>query len=284
MGAQRTSQPRIRFSKMQGLGNDFMVIDGINQSVDLSSTQIQAWADRHFGIGFDQLLLVEPSDRVDFKYRIFNADGSEVQQCGNGARCFAKFVYDQGLTSKTEITVETASGVIVLYIEDNGWVRVNMGPPKFAPECLPFQAEGAALSYEIEALDQVFEIGAVSMGNPHAVLQVDDLVNYPVAQVGKVLESHSRFPERVNVGFAQIVSSNQIQLRVYERGAAETLACGTGACAAMVVLRARNQVDNGVLVSLPGGDLKIVWSGEADESVWMSGPAVTVFSGEIACE
>ena len=273
----------LKFSKMHGLGNDFMVIDGIHQSFTADSAQIAQWADRHFGVGFDQLLVVESATQpdVDFKYRIFNADGSEVQQCGNGARCFAKFVYEQGLTDKKEITVETASGIIVLYIEDSGWVRVNMGAPNFAPTALPFEAPTESDQYELEVLGEQFEIGAVSMGNPHAVLRVSNVEEVPVDKWGAAIESHSRFPERVNVGFAEWVDRQHIKLRVYERGAAETLACGTGACAAMVVFRKRGEVDDEVTVTLPGGELKIVWNGKPQSPVWMSGPAVMVFNGEL---
>ncbi|BCN92669.1 diaminopimelate epimerase [Thiomicrorhabdus immobilis] len=276
-------QPTIKFTKMQGLGNDFMVIDAIHQSVEFSVDKIQLWSDRHFGIGFDQLLVVEQASQagVDFRYRIFNADGSEVQQCGNGARCFARFVYDKGLTDKTEIKVETASGVIVLYIEAQGLVRVNMGLPNFEPSSLPFLAYSRQDEYALSVLGETLLIGAVSMGNPHAVLPVDDINSAPVEKFGAAIESHSSFPERVNVGFAQRVDRNHIRLRVYERGAAETLACGTGACAAMVVLRQWQQVDDDVTVSLPGGDLLIQWNGQAGSPVWMSGPAVTVFEGEI---
>ena len=273
----------LKFSKMHGLGNDFMVVDGIHQQVNLDSVQIRQWADRHFGVGFDQFLLVEPADQVgvDFKYRIFNADGSEVQQCGNGARCFAKFVYDKGLTDKREIQVETASGLIVLYLEENGWVRVNMGSPRFAPAALPFEMPEEQAQYLIEVEGETFEIGAVSMGNPHAVLRVSSVANAEVEKLGAAIESHELFPERVNVGFAELVDESHIKLRVYERGAAETLACGTGACAAMVVFRKQGWVKDEVIVSLPGGDLKIQWNGDAQSPVWMSGPAVTVFEGEM---
>jgi diaminopimelate epimerase len=273
----------IAFTKMQGLGNDFMVVDAIHQTIEFTEDKIRQWSDRHFGIGFDQLLVVENATQpdVDFRYRIFNADGSEVQQCGNGARCFARFVYDKGLTTKTEITVETASGVIVLYIEDSGWVRVNMGAPNFEPSSLPFNVPAQQEEYALNVLGETLLIGAVSMGNPHAVLPVDDITSAPVEKFGAAVESHASFPERVNVGFAQKVDSNHIRLRVYERGAAETLACGTGACAAMAVLRQWQQVKDEVTVSLPGGDLLIKWDGKADSPVWMSGPAITVFEGEI---
>ncbi len=268
---------------MQGLGNDFMVVDAIHQSISFPPLLIQRWADRHFGIGFDQLLVVEEATQegVDFRYRIFNADGSEVQQCGNGARCFARFVLDKGLTDQTEITVETASGVIVLYIEDNGLVRVNMGAPNFAPSSLPFNYADQQIKYSVPVLNDTIELGAVSVGNPHAVVLVEDIQTADVARLGQALESHAWFPERVNVGFAQIIDRQHITLRVYERGAAETLACGTGACAAMVVLRQWNLVEDSVTVTLSGGDLLIQWDGEPDSPIWMSGPAVTVFEGEI---
>ena len=275
---------KIAFTKMQGLGNDFMVIDAIHQSVEFEVPKIREWSNRHFGIGFDQLLVVEKAtqENVDFRYRIFNADGSEVQQCGNGARCFARFVYDKGLTHKTEIMVETASGVIVLYIEEQGRVRVNMGAPNFEPSSLPFLAPQKLEEYALTVLDEEVLLGAVSMGNPHAVIPVDDIDLAPVARFGEAIESHPSFPERVNVGFAQKVDESHIKLRVYERGAAETLACGTGACAAMVVLRRWQQVGDEVTVSLPGGDLIIQWDGDEQSPVWMSGPAVTVFEGEIS--
>jgi diaminopimelate epimerase len=276
-------QTTLKFTKMQGLGNDFMVVNALNNQFDLSAQQIQLLADRHFGIGFDQLLVVEaPSqDQVDFRYRIFNADGSEVQQCGNGARCFARYVFDKGLTSKTEIVVETASGIIVLFVEDNDQVRVNMGKPSFTPESLPFEAETIQNAYSIDVLEHTLEIGAVSMGNPHAVIKVDNADLAAVDLWGAALESHARFPERVNVGFAEVQSRQKIKLRVYERGAAETLACGTGACAAMVVMRQWKLVDDVVTVALPGGDLIISWDGKPNSEVWMTGPAVTVYEGEV---
>ncbi len=273
----------LKFTKMQGLGNDFMVVDAIHQLVEFSPPLIQQWADRHLGIGFDQLLVVEAATQaeVDFRYRIFNADGSEVQQCGNGARCFARFVVDKGLTDKTEIVVETASGMIVLYVEPNGWVRVNMGTPDFRPKSLPFLQEELQTNYTLEVLGESITLGAVSMGNPHAVLLVEDIHTAQVNTLGAAIESHECFPERVNVGFAQVIDRQHIALRVYERGAAETLACGTGACAAMAMLRSWDLVDESVTVTLPGGDLLICWSGQKEDSVWMSGPAVTVFEGEI---
>ncbi|WP_127471092.1 diaminopimelate epimerase [Thiomicrorhabdus aquaedulcis] len=271
---------QLKFTKMQGLGNDFMVVDAINQTVQFTPEKVKQWAHRQFGVGFDQLLVVEkPSlPKVDFKYRIFNADGSEVQQCGNGARCFARFVVDKKLTTKTEITVETASGIIVLYIEGD-LVRVNMGQPNFNPSALPFTVDERQPIYSVPIDDEWIELGAVSMGNPHAVLLVDDIEAAPVAYLGALLESHPWFPERVNVGFAQILNTQHIKLRVYERGAAETLACGTGACAAVAVLRSRGLLSETVTVSLPGGDLVIRWSGLSESPLWMTGPAVTVFEG-----
>jgi diaminopimelate epimerase len=271
----------IKFTKMHGLGNDFVVIDAIHQTLALDRALVRRLADRRFGIGCDQLLLVESPQRegVDFRYRIFNADGSEVQQCGNGARCFARFVRDQGLTDKDEIVVETASGIITLYLEGE-LVRVNMGVPNFAPASLPFRAASEQLVYELELEGDTLPIGAVSMGNPHAVLEVEDIERAPVASLGPLLESHPLFPERVNVGFMQVMSKEHIRLRVYERGAAETLACGTGACAAMAVGRRWGLLADEVTVSLPGGDLQIRWPGEG-EALWMIGPATTVFEGTI---
>lgn len=272
----------LKFTKMHGLGNDFVVIDAINQAVTLSAEQVRQLADRRFGIGCDQLLLVEPSPQpgVDFRYRIFNADGSEVQQCGNGARCFARFVRDKGLTDKDTVVVETASGIITLYIEADGQVRVNMGKPNFIPASLPFKAEQQQLVYELPLGEETLSIGAVSMGNPHAVLQVADVARAPVEQLGPRLESHPLFPERVNVGFMQVLDKGAIRLRVYERGAAETLACGTGACAAVAVGHRWGLLGDEVRVILPGGELTIRWGGEG-EDLWMIGPATTVFEGTI---
>jgi diaminopimelate epimerase len=272
----------LRFTKMHGLGNDFVVFDAINQSLALTAEQVRFIADRRFGVGCDQLLLVERASRpgVDFRYRIFNADGSEVGQCGNGARCFARFVRDKGLSQKNEIVVETASGVIRLYVEADGQIRVNMGEPRFAPQTIPFRAEAEADRYPIEIGGQPHVIGAVSMGNPHAVLQVEDVDSAPVQSLGEVLESHPRFPERVNAGFMQVIDRGHIRLRVFERGAGETLACGTGACAAAVVGGRWGLLDEQVRVELPGGSLIIRWSG-AGQPVWMTGPAATVFEGTI---
>lgn len=272
----------LNFTKMHGLGNDFVVIDAIHQQVSLTPEQVRFLADRRFGIGCDQLLLVERASQpaVDFRYRIFNADGGEVQQCGNGARCFARFVRDKGLTRKDVIAVETAAGNITLYIEPSGEVRVNMGRPRFAPAALPFLAEREEDRYPIEVNNIAHTIGAVSMGNPHAVLQVSDIDSAPVATLGPQLESHARFPERVNVGFMQVVSRDHIRLRVYERGAGETLACGTGACAAVAVGIRWKLLDETVAVELPGGRLTIRWAG-GDAPLWMTGPATHVFEGTI---
>ncbi len=272
----------IQFTKMHGLGNDFVVIDAISQSVALTSQQVRYIADRHFGIGCDQLLLVEKADdpAAEFRYRIFNADGGEVEQCGNGARCFAVFVRDRGLTSSSVIPVETAGGLIELRIEGDQ-VTVDMGVPDFEPESLPFVAEKRADSYDLVVNGDEYAIGAVSMGNPHAVLIVDDVDTAPVERLGAAIESHEKFPQRVNVGFMQVVSRNEVRLRVYERGAAETLACGTGACAAVAVGQQKGDLDEKVSVRLPGGELMIRWQGEG-QTLLMTGPATTVFHGSIS--
>lgn len=271
----------IQFSKMHGLGNDFVVIDAIHQDVSLSTEQIQQLADRHFGIGFDQLLLVKkPQSNVDFRYEIFNADGSEVAQCGNGARCFAIFVSQKGLTDKKEIQVETATGELVLYIEENQQVRVDMGVPQLMPEYIPFIAEQQDIVYEVDVAGTIVELAAVSMGNPHAVIEVSDIDRAAVATLGPRLENHERFPERVNVGFCQIVSSSNIKLRVFERGSGETLACGSGACAAVVAGILQQKLQSPVSVTLPGGELVISWQGEGSP-VLMTGPASFVFDGMI---
>lgn len=271
---------RLEFTKMHGLGNDFVVIDCITQRARLETYQIKQIADRHFGVGFDQLLLVEPPSRpdVDFCYRIFNADGSEVQQCGNGARCFARFVRDRKLTRKSKLVVETASGIIELNIAPNGWVRVNMGVPRLEPAEIPFIAEQRALTYPIDVANRMFEISAVSMGNPHAVILVDDVDTAPVREIGRPLESHARFPEKVNVGFLQIIDRNNARLRVFERGTGETLACGTGTCAAVVAGIQQGLLDERVRVQLRGGELDIRWQGEG-HPVWMTGPTARVFDG-----
>jgi diaminopimelate epimerase len=272
----------LAFTKMHGLGNDFVVFDAISQNVALSPEQIRFIADRHFGVGCDQLLLVERPTLpgVDFRYRIFNADGGEVEQCGNGARCFARFVVDKGLTTKREIAVETKSGIIRPRLEDDGQVTVDMGAPRFTPRDIPFQAEAEADRYIIDLDGVDVEIGAVSMGNPHAVIRVDDVDAAPVSDWGPRIERHPRFPQRVNVGFVQVVSRDHLRLRVFERGTGETQACGTGACAAMVTARRWGLVGEAVTVELRGGRLLIRWPGGA-EPVRMTGPAVSVFEGEI---
>lgn len=272
---------QLKFTKMHGLGNDFVVIDAINQSVSLKQSTIRQLADRHFGIGFDQLLIVEsPQEGGDFRYRIFNADGDEVEQCGNGARCFARFVYDRNLTHKKTIRVETARGIITPTIKDNGDVTVNMGIPQFEPANIPFKAPQRELVYPLPIGDKTIEICAVSMGNPHAVQIVPDVVQAPVATDGPLIESHPLFPNRVNAGFMQIIDRGHIRLRVFERGSGETLACGTGACAAVVCGIMRGRLNSSVQVSTHGGNLQIRWEGEG-QPVWMTGPAVTVFEGKI---
>lgn len=273
---------KLRFAKMHGLGNDFVVIDGINQTVTLDPARIRRLADRHFGIGCDQILLVETSNRpdADFRYRIFNADGGEVEQCGNGARCFARFVRDQGLTDQDDLRVVTAGGLLRLQIQADGRVAVDMGQPKLEPAEIPFFATERAQHYPIAADGVEVEIGAVSMGNPHAVLRVDDVNRAPVSHLGPLLERHGRFPQRTNVGFMQIISPDRIRLRVFERGVGETLACGSGACAAVVVGRLWGLLWPNVQVELQGGELTVHWAGE-NESVIMTGPAENVFEGWI---
>jgi diaminopimelate epimerase len=274
----------LKFTKLHGLGNDFVVIDAITQSVNLTDSQIRFLADRHFGIGCDQLLIVEKPDTADcdFKYRIFNADGGEVAQCGNGARCFARFVKDKGLTDKDEIAVQTQSGIIYPTIQSNSDVMVDMGLPRFVPEVIPFEANETLISYPLELNNNLsVEIGVVSMGNPHAVIVVEDSEVADVETIGPQVESHSRFPERVNVGFMEVLSPEHIRLRVYERGAGETQACGTGACAAVVSGIKRGLLARNVTVSLLGGDLTIAWPDD-NASVWMTGPTTHVFDGEIS--
>ena len=272
---------RFKFTKMQGLGNDFVVIDAVNQSVCLSPAQRRLLADRHFGVGCDQILLVEGAvGDADFRYRIYNADGGEVEQCGNGARCFVRYVHDRGMTQKNEIRVETSGGVISPRLEANGEVSVNMGMPKFEPKQIPFIAEKRAMTYSIDISGRQVEISAVSLGNPHAVQLVEDVDGAPVITEGALIENHPSFPKRVNAGYMQVVDRTHIRLRVYERGAGETLACGTGACAAVVIGIERGLLQSTVQVNMRGGDLTVRWEGE-DQPVWMTGPAVTVFDGEI---
>ena len=273
---------QIKFTKMHGLGNDFIVIDAINQSVSLTAEQVRLLADRHFGIGCDQLLLVEPatSGEADFRYRIYNADGGEVGQCGNGARCFMRFVNEQGLSDKSELYVETAGGPLRLTREADGQVTVNMGVPRLQPGEIPFDAPAYAPLYPLSAAGHELEIAALSIGNPHAVLLVDDIDSAPVAELGPVIESHPRFPERVNAGFMQVVDPQTIHVRVYERGAGETLACGSGACAAVVAGQLWERLDTRVKVFLKGGELMVSWRGKG-EPVMMTGPATTVYQGHI---
>jgi diaminopimelate epimerase len=273
---------RLKFTKMQGLGNDFVVLDALTRPLALSQEQIRRIADRHFGVGCDQILQVEPPrlPETDFYYRIFNADGGEVEQCGNGARCFVRYVRARGLTTKTEIRVGTLAGVIVPRLEDDGQVTVNMGVPQFEPARIPFEAPARAATYELDVAGGKVEIGAVSMGNPHAVQIVPDIERAPVATQGPLIERHPRFPKRANAGYVQIVSRRRILLRVYERGAGETLSCGTGACAAVAVGVLHGLLDREVTVATRGGDLGISWAGD-NAPVMMTGPAVTVFEGEI---
>ena len=273
---------KLKFSKMHGLGNDFVVFDGVRQQIDLSPEQLRYLGDRHFGVGCDQILLVEKASRpgVDFRYRIFNSDGGEVEQCGNGARCFVRFVHDQGLTDKRDIRVETMSGEISPCLEADGTVTVDMGVPVFAPERIPFVSTNDDLVQSLAVGSEECLISAVSMGNPHAVQIVADIDTAPVAAQGPLIEAHPRFPQRVNAGFMQIVGRQAIRLRVIERGAGETLACGTGDCAAVAAGIARGLLDSPVRVATRGGELTIAWRGKG-ESVLMTGPAITVFTGEI---
>jgi len=275
----------LHFTKMHGLGNDFVMIDAIRQDVTLNAEQVRRLADRRFGVGCDQVLIVERSRRpdIDFRYRIFNSDGGEVEQCGNGARCFVQFVRDRGLTDKHEIAVETLSGVIVPRLEADGQVTVNMGVPRFEPQDVPFVASARQLVYDLDIDGQAVPVTVLSMGNPHAVQLVADVERAPVTTQGPKIEHHPRFPKRVNAGYLQIVDRHHVQVRVWERGAGETLACGTGACAAVVTGRLRGELDDEVDVYVRGGTLKIVWHGEG-EPVWMTGPAVRVFEGEIDLE
>jgi diaminopimelate epimerase len=273
---------RLHFTKMHGLGNDFVVFNGIAQHVALSPEHLRWIADRHFGIGCDQILLVEASDQpqVDFRYRIFNSDGGEVEQCGNGARCFARFVRDQQLTDKHDITVQTRAGILRLHVQADDQVTVNMGIPEFLPEKIPFIAEHQAHDYALEVDGQHVAIGAVSLGNPHAVLRVTNVEQAPVATLGAAIEHHPRFPRRVNVGFMEIVSPHAFALRVFERGAGETLACGSGACAAMVIGRTWNLLGDTATARLRGGTLVLHWQGPGT-AVMMTGPAHSVFEGSI---
>ena len=271
---------QVQFSKMHGLGNDFMVVDCVTQNAFFSPEAIRRLSDRHRGVGFDQLLLVEPpfDPESDFHYRIFNADGSEVQQCGNGARCFARFVSMKGLTNKYRLAVTTQSGRMILELDNQDNVSVNMGVPKFDPAMLPMRAQQEEKTYLLRVAERTLFCGAVSMGNPHCVTVVDDIHTDDVLTLGALIESHERFPERVNAGFMQIISRSEIHLRVYERGAGETQACGSGACAAVAVGQYQGLLDENVTVHLPGGDLQIRWRG-VGQSLYMTGPATHVFDG-----
>jgi len=273
---------RIKFTKMHGLGNDFVVLDGVNQAIDLTPDQARFLADRHFGVGCDQILVVEKSrlPEADFRYRIFNADGGEVEQCGNGARCFVRFAHEKGLTAKRTIRVETQGGLIEPRLEDDGSVTVDMGAPRFEPALVPFVTDSDALVQPLQLDGARVDITALSMGNPHAVQVVASVDAAPVAEQGPQIENHPRFPQRVNAGFMQVVDRHAIRLRVFERGAGETLACGTGACAAVVAGVACGLLDSPVKVTTRGGDLSIAWEGPG-QPVLMTGPAVTVFDGEI---
>ncbi|MFO8154833.1 MAG: diaminopimelate epimerase [Pseudomonadota bacterium] len=268
----------LNFTKMQSIGNDFVVIDNRDGTFEPEAARIRRLCDRHFGIGCDQLLLVENADEADFHYRIFNADGGEVNQCGNGARCFARYVHERGLSDANPLRVATRAGQMVLELTDDGLVRVDMGVPVLEPAAIPFEAEAATPQYELEVEGRTFRIGAVGLGNPHAVLRVDDLERAPVALLGPAIEHHPRFPERANVGFMAVDDRDRIRLRVFERGAGETLACGSGACAAVVSGRQQGWLDDTVTVTLPGGSLMVEWPGEGT-SVQLVGPAETVFKG-----
>ena len=272
---------KYKFTKMHGLGNDFVLIDCVNQSVRLNPEQLRYLADRRLGIGCDQILLVEKTEsNADFRYRIFNSDGSEVEQCGNGARCLVRYVYDKGMTQKKEISLETLGGIIFPKLEINGEVTVNMGIPKFEPKEIPFVADKRMPTYLLDIDEKKIEFSILSMGNPHAVQIVEDINHSPILTEGSLIESHSRFPKYVNAGYMQIVNREHINLRVHERGAGETLSCGTGACAAVVAGISRGLLDSTVTVSTTGGDLSICWKG-GNNSVWMTGPAISVFDGEI---
>ncbi|MFK8067974.1 MAG: diaminopimelate epimerase [Gammaproteobacteria bacterium] len=270
------------FTKMHGLGNDFVVFDAMSNPISLTTDKICLIADRHFGIGCDQILLLEPAnnDESDVNYRIFNADGGEVEQCGNGARCAALYLHQSGRVEKDEIIAETSNGIIKLYCLPDGQVTVNMGTPRFAPEQIPLIAANRLLSYKLTVENKEFKFSALSMGNPHAVIEVENVKNAAVESLGPLIESHELFPERVNVGFMQLLGRDHIRLRVFERGVGETLACGTGACAAAVAGIILNELNETVFVDLPGGQLKISWAGEG-QPVMMTGPATKVFEGTI---
>ena len=272
---------KYKFTKMHGLGNDFVLIDCVSQSVKLNLEQLRYLADRRLGIGCDQILLVEKTESdADFRYRIFNSDGSEVEQCGNGARCLVRYVYDKGMTRKKEISVETLGGIIFPKLELNGEVTVNMGIPKFEPKEIPFVSDKRLLTYLLDINEKQIEFSILSMGNPHAVQIVEDINHSSILAEGNLIESHPRFPKHINAGYMQIVNREHINLRVHERGAGETLSCGTGACAAVVAGITRGLLDSRVTVSTTGGNLSICWKGN-NNPVWMTGPAISVFDGEI---
>lgn len=273
---------KLKFTKMHGAGNDFVVVDATKAPFRLDAEGIRRLSERHFGVGFDQLLVIEPARRpdTDFYYRIFNADGGEVGQCGNGARCFVRYVHDKGLSANATLRVETSSGIIEPRLQDDGRVTVNMGVPQFDPAQVPFSAASRALVYALEVNGNTREISALSMGNPHAVQVVANVDTAPVGVEGPLIERHARFPQRVNAGYMQIVDRNHIKLRVFERGAGETLSCGTGACAAVAAGIARDLLDSPVRVETRGGMLEIAWAGEG-QPVFMTGPAQSVFEGEV---
>ena len=270
----------LSFTKMHSLGNDFVLLDGVRRPFHLGRDHIQHLADRHRGIGCDQLIVAEPGrNGADFSIRIFNTDGSQAEQCGNGARCFAKFLHDEGLTDQTRLVVDTGSRLIQLEIEDDWQVVVDMGAPGFEPGALPFDAQDEANVYQLDVAGEMVEISAISLGNPHAVLLVDDVDTAPVERLGPAIERHSRFPQRTNVGFACPITRSKIRLRVWERGVGETLACGSGACAAAVACHRLGRIDEEIEVELPGGIASVRWSGQGP--VFLRGPAVTVYRGEI---
>jgi diaminopimelate epimerase len=280
---------KLKFTKMHGAGNDFIVVDAIHQDVNLSTEQWRRLADRRFGIGADQILVVErpTSEGVDFRYRIFNSDGGEVEQCGNGARAFARFVSDKGLSGEKSIRVETMKGIIAPRLEEDGSVTVDMGARRLDPAEVPFdsagldgRAEGEDSTWPLAVGGRTVFVSVVSMGNPHAVQVVEDVDTAPVESMGPAIETHARFPKRVNAGFMQVLDRHHVKLRVFERGAGETLACGTGACAAVVAGIRRGLLDSPVRVSARGGELSIAWAG-VGQPVYLSGPAVTVFEGEV---
>ncbi|APQ12871.1 diaminopimelate epimerase [Pseudomonas oryzihabitans] len=273
---------QLRFTKMHGLGNDFMVLDLISQHAHIQPKHVRQWGDRNTGIGFDQLLIVETPTKpdVDFRYRIFNADGSEVEQCGNGARCFARFVFDKRLTVKKQIRVETKSGIIELLLKGDGLVRVDMGAPRLQAAEIPFVAEAEALSHAVQVDGETVELSVVSMGNPHGVLRVADVDQAPVLTLGPKLECHPRFPQKANIGFLQVIDAQRARLRVWERGVGETRACGTGACAAAVAGIRQGWLTSPVSIELPGGLLNIEWDG-VGQPVLMTGPATRVYEGQV---